>query len=126
MTAIFAAQGWGNLTAALVSLISVLTRASPSRTQSPTTTTSSSASAACPPSPHSYFRLTIPKTPGFTMDVECNIKQGHITSTRHRHPAHRAPQGLSPQLHCPFLQNAKILIGTSWSLFALDVTSLQS
>jgi MFS transporter, PHS family, inorganic phosphate transporter len=84
-----------------------------------------------------YFRLTIPETPRFTMDIARNVRQarqdinhflsigGHfidpdVTMTIH------TPQASRRDFFVYFSKwsNLKILFGTSWSWFALDVRYL--
>jgi PHS family inorganic phosphate transporter-like MFS transporter len=82
-----------------------------------------------------YFRLTIPETPRFTMDVERNVIQA--TEDIENVLAHRdfyvdesalasrveAPRATRRDFFAHFGQwkNGKVLLGTCWSWFALDV-----
>lgn len=82
-----------------------------------------------------YFRLTIPETPRFTMDIERNVQQA--TSDVENFLANGTfvvdPDAVVQRVQAPkaskrdFLvyfskwENAKILIGTAWSWFALDI-----
>lgn len=84
-----------------------------------------------------YFRLTIPETPRFTMDIERNVQQA--TSDVENFLANGTfvvdPDAVVQRVVAPkaskrdFLvyfskwENAKILIGTAWSWFALDVST---
>jgi len=87
-----------------------------------------------------YFRLTIPETPRFTMDVERNIKlavrniQAVLSLNGVNPGVWRIDEELSSQrVHVPrsnvkdFLRyfsrwrNLRLLIGASYSWFALDV-----
>jgi len=83
-----------------------------------------------------YFRLTIPETPRFTMDIERNIDQAsHDIKAVTEDGIHRAvdPDEMIQRIEAPkatwsdFIahfgkwQNFKILLGTAWSWFALDV-----
>ncbi|KAG6879420.1 hypothetical protein C0992_002794 [Termitomyces sp. T32_za158] len=82
-----------------------------------------------------YFRLTIPETPRFTMDIERNVQQAsddirNVLTTGTFHvdpdvPVHRvnAPKASWADFRAYFSQwkNGKILLGTSWSWFALDI-----
>lgn len=85
-----------------------------------------------------YFRLTIPETPRFTMDIERNINQAvddvenMITAGTYHHDADavvqrvQAPKASRRDFWAYFSQwqNGKILLGTAWSWFALDVSLL--
>jgi PHS family inorganic phosphate transporter-like MFS transporter len=82
-----------------------------------------------------YFRLTVPETPRFTMDIEGNIQQamsdiraviggggGYLDpdAVVHRAEAPRA----SWSDFCAYFgkwENGRALLGTSWSWFALNV-----
>ncbi|KAF9234629.1 major facilitator superfamily domain-containing protein [Melanogaster broomeanus] len=70
-----------------------------------------------------YFRLTIPETPRFTMDVERNIAQASQDIRDVMAGGKHGTQGKSPRLLCLFLEmgNKKVLIGTAYSWFALDI-----
>ena len=84
-----------------------------------------------------YFRLTIPETPRFTMDIERNINQASqdvdnfLTSgTYYVDPDAaiervQAPKASRRDFIAYFSrwENGKILLGTAYSLFALDVSS---
>jgi PHS family inorganic phosphate transporter-like MFS transporter len=82
-----------------------------------------------------YFRLTIPETPRFTMDIERNVTQaaddiGNVLTTGkfnvdpdavvQRAEAPRASLA-DFRAHFGKWENMKVLIGTSYSWFALDV-----
>ncbi|KAG6893152.1 hypothetical protein C0992_011144, partial [Termitomyces sp. T32_za158] len=83
-----------------------------------------------------YFRLTIPETPRFTMDIERNIQQAtddikNVLTTGTSHvdpdaPIHRikAPKASWADFCAHFGQwkNGKVLLGAAWSWFALDVS----
>lgn len=81
-----------------------------------------------------YFRLTIPETPRFTMDIERNIQQATADintvikgekSKKDDRAVQRvdAPKASWADFVCYFgkWENGKILLGTSWSWFALDI-----
>ncbi len=82
-----------------------------------------------------YFRLTIPETPRFTMDVERNVKQATqdvenflTTGSYYVDPdavieRAQAPKASRRDFVAYFSkwQNLKLLIGTSYSWFALDI-----
>lgn len=83
-----------------------------------------------------YFRLTIPETPRFTMDIERNIDQAQADITQvleHRkthldenEPIQRidAPRASFSDFRRHFGQwkNFKVLFGCAYSWFALDVS----
>jgi MFS transporter, PHS family, inorganic phosphate transporter len=87
-----------------------------------------------------YFRLTIPETPRFTMDIERNVKQAcrnieAVLSANGVAPGvwrvdpeasterTNAPQASLSDFKKYFGQwkNARVLVGTAYSWFALDV-----
>lgn len=82
-----------------------------------------------------YFRLTIPESPRFTMDIERNVHQATSdvnnflsNGTYHVDPdasiQHvEAPKASWADFRAYFSrwENLKILIGTTWSWFALDI-----
>jgi MFS transporter, PHS family, inorganic phosphate transporter len=85
-----------------------------------------------------YFRLTIPETPRFTMDIERNIQQA-TTDVRNVLTIGRSdvdPDAVIQRADSPRAswadfkkyfsewKNLKVLIGTSYSWFALDVCKL--
>jgi len=84
-----------------------------------------------------YFRLTIPETPRFTMDVERNVAQASkdienvLTTGRYiaeeDGPIQRveAPRASLADFSAYFSKwkNLKVIIGTAYSWFALDVCS---
>lgn len=83
------------------------------------------------------IRLTIPETPRFTMDIERNITRARrditkILSGRHtvRHAAEeqliRAPRASLTDFATYFSKwkNLKVLIGTAYSRFALEVSAI--
>jgi PHS family inorganic phosphate transporter-like MFS transporter len=83
-----------------------------------------------------YFRLTIPETPRFTMDIERNVRQATqdiddvLTSGKFVVDADaviqrvQAPRASRRDFIRYFSKwsNLKVLIGTSYSWFALDVS----
>ncbi len=93
-----------------------------------------------------YFRLTVPETPRFTMDIERNVKQAcrnieAVLSANGVAPGvwHVDREASKERTNAPgasirdFKQyfgqwkNARVLVGTAYSWFALDVsTELQS
>ena len=82
-----------------------------------------------------YFRLTIPETPRFTMDVERNVKQAtqDVENFLTTGSYYVDPDAIIERVQAPkasrrdfvryFSQweNLKLLIGTSYSWFALDI-----
>jgi PHS family inorganic phosphate transporter-like MFS transporter len=142
MTAVFAAQGWGNFTAALVALIVTAAYKSTILKDNPATLGSVDViwrlliGLGCVPGVVAlYFRLTIPETPRFTMDIERNIKQATadidtvIGAGGQRVVdetiVHRieAPKASWADFCAHFGQwsNFKVIFGTAYSWFALDI-----
>jgi MFS transporter, PHS family, inorganic phosphate transporter len=83
-----------------------------------------------------YFRLTIPETPRFTMDIERNVQQASddiqnflAAGTYYADPdavmmgRSSVPAGSRKDFFAYFSKwkNAKVLLGTSWSWFAAGV-----
>lgn len=82
-----------------------------------------------------YFRLTIPETPRFTMDIERNVQKAtqdvdaFLTPVNYTVDPEVAFQRLSArtaskqdfQSYFSKWENLKVLLGTSYSWFALDV-----
>jgi PHS family inorganic phosphate transporter-like MFS transporter len=82
-----------------------------------------------------YFRLTIPETPRFTMDIERNVRQAAqdidnvlATGTFYVDPDAAVQRVQAPKAsrrdflkHFGKMENFKVLFGTAWSWFALDV-----
>ncbi|KAF9446766.1 inorganic phosphate transporter [Macrolepiota fuliginosa MF-IS2] len=143
MTAVFASQGWGNFAAALVALI-VTAAYKDSILASPTVVNVGNVDPlwrlliglGCVPGVIAlYFRLTIPETPRFTMDIERNIQQassdiktvltGGPSVKDEDAPIHRAdaPKATWGDFvrHFGKWENGKVLLGTSYSWFALDI-----
>ncbi len=83
-----------------------------------------------------YFRLTIPETPRFTMDIERNLHQAttDIENVLTTGKSVRDPDAIVEHTPAPKAswadfshhfgqwKNMKVLIGTSYSWFALDVS----
>ncbi|KAI5122557.1 hypothetical protein M0805_005284 [Coniferiporia weirii] len=142
MTAVFASQGWGNFTAALVALI-IVAAFKDSLLHDPTNDLKACdfmwrllIGLGCVPACVAlYFRLTIPETPRFTMDIERNVQQAasdvenFLTSaTFVVDPDAAIQRVIAPKAskrdfaaYFSKWENLKILIGTSWSWFALDI-----
>ena len=82
-----------------------------------------------------YFRLTLPETPRFTMDVERNVKQasadvdaflttgGYVHDYEQENVRVAAPIATRRDFfnHFGKWENGKVLLGTAYSWFALDV-----
>ncbi|KNZ62714.1 MFS transporter, PHS family, inorganic phosphate transporter protein [Puccinia sorghi] len=141
MTAVFASQGFGQLTAALVALIVV--KAFESSIKEDLIAGNSVdycwrlliGLGALPGAVALYFRLTIPETPRYTMDIERDIQgaagdvDAFLSTGGYAHdyekPATRAevPKASRRDFlhHYSQWQNFKILFGCAWSWFALDV-----
>lgn len=87
-----------------------------------------------------YFRLTIPETPRFTLDIRRNVAQAARDIDAYlTHDGYTVdPEAVSRRLDAQRAtrqdfrayfsrwENLKVLIGTSYSWFALDVSSLLS
>ena len=85
-----------------------------------------------------YFRLTIPETPRFTMDVERNVRQAMqdvfnmlTTGTFIIDPDDVVQRVEVPRASCrDFVEyfsnweNGKVLLGTAYSWFAIDVRNV--
>ncbi|KAG5340897.1 Inorganic phosphate transporter PHO84 [Termitomyces sp. T112] len=143
MTAVFSSQGWGNFAAALVALIivhayksSILDHHDVSNPEPVDQIWRILIGLGCIPGCIGlYFRLTIPETPRFTMDIERNVQQAaddirNVLATGTFHvdpdaPIHRvnAPRASWADFCAHFGQwkNGKVLLGTAWSWFALDI-----
>ncbi|KAI0267662.1 phosphate transporter [Gloeopeniophorella convolvens] len=142
MTAVFASQGWGNFTAALVSLIVVdaykngIIHDDINHLNHVDFCWRLLIGLGCVPGVIAlYFRLTIPETPRFTMDIERNIKQAtqDIENVLSTGDFYVDPDAAVQRVQAPkatrrdFLnhfgkwQNLKVLIGTAYSWFALDI-----
>ncbi|KAJ7170579.1 inorganic phosphate transporter [Mycena crocata] len=143
MTAVFAAQGWGNFSAALVALI--ITSAYKNAILGDPDVTQLNhvdymwrllIGLGCVPGVIAlYFRLTIPETPRFTMDIERNVLQAAddidnvLTTGKFNHDPDAvvqradAPRASRADFarHFGKWENMKVLIGTSYSWFALDI-----
>lgn len=142
MAAVFSAQGWGNFACAIVAVIVVAAYKNSIHSQ-PLDDLKSVDQAwrliigiGCVPAVIAlYFRLTIPETPRYTMDVERNIKQAsqdvdaYITTGQYiADPVQINDRAEVPKAswsdfirHFGQWQNGKVLLGTAWSWFALDI-----
>ncbi|KAG2131377.1 major facilitator superfamily domain-containing protein [Suillus clintonianus] len=142
MTAVFASQGWGQFASALVGIIvvqayknDILSAPFPCTVPVDYTWRLLIGLGCVPGVIALYFRLTIPETPRFTMDIERNVAQATadvnnvLTPGKHvvdeGAPIQRvtAPKATRSDFAAYFGQwkNMKVLIGTSYSWFALDI-----
>jgi PHS family inorganic phosphate transporter-like MFS transporter len=142
MTAVFANQGWGQFTAALIAFIITAAYKDSILAEKSTTQLNSVdfmwrlliGLGAVPGCIALYFRLTIPETPRFTMDIERNIDQASHDIQAVLAGAPKADEDEFVQridapkaswadfkAHFGQLKNFKILFGTSYSWFALDI-----
>lgn len=142
MTAVFANQGWGQLAGAIVAYVVVA--AYKDDLLSETTDNLRSIDfmwriligLGCVPGAIAlYFRLTIPETPRFTMDVERNVKQAAqdvenflTTGSYYVDPDAvvqrvQAPKATRRDFFAYYSkwENARQLIGCAYSWFALDI-----
>ncbi|KAI0319221.1 phosphate permease [Amylostereum chailletii] len=141
MTAVFAFQGWGQLAAAIVSLVVVaafknqIINDTPSLKHVDICWRLLIGLGCVPGCVALYFRLTIPETPRFTVDIERNVKQATDDiknmvrdSTYYVDPDAVVVHAEAPKasrrdfaLYFGKWENMKVLIGTAWSWFALDI-----
>ncbi|OSC99890.1 phosphate transporter [Trametes coccinea BRFM310] len=142
MTAVFANQGWGQFSAALVAFIVVsafkhaLLRDDPNVLPHVDFMWRILIGLGCVPGAIAlYFRLTIPETPRFTMDVERNVKQAaqDVDNFLTTGSYYVDPDAVVQRVQAPkasrrdFIayfsrwENARLLIGTAYSWFALDI-----
>ncbi|KAJ7352612.1 phosphate permease [Mycena albidolilacea] len=143
MTAVFAAQGWGNFAAVLVSFIvtvafknKIIADPDVNHLNHVDYMWRIVIGLGCVPGVVAlYFRLTIPETPRFTMDIERNIAQasedinGVLTTGQFNHDPDAvvqradAPRASWADFKAYFgkWENGKILLGTAYSWFALDI-----
>ncbi|EJF64692.1 phosphate transporter [Dichomitus squalens LYAD-421 SS1] len=144
MAAVFANQGWGQLSATLFSFIIVAAYKHSFLNDPPADVFRSLdqvwrliVGLGCVPAAIAiYFRLTIPETPRFTMDIERNIRQARNDvdvllsqdetytvdhdAIDQRVQARKATRSDFTTYFSKW-ENLKVLIGTSYSWFALDV-----
>ncbi|KAJ6492146.1 inorganic phosphate transporter [Mycena sanguinolenta] len=162
MTSVFAAQGWGNLAASIVAIVITvifkdkISRDFPLDTCTQTCDLKAAIVNVCS-SPSSlnhvdymwrlllglgcvpgaialYFRLTIPETPRFTMDIERNVARATADINGALHPARgRNRNTVTQRADAPratftdFLNffgkrdNFLMLVGTAYSWLAIDV-----
>ncbi|GAA5996754.1 uncharacterized protein JCM10292_003184 [Rhodotorula paludigena] len=142
MTATFWSQGWGQLGAAIVAIVSL----SAFKTQILNDPVNDArhldfvwrliiGCGAVPGAVALYFRLTLPETPRFTMDVERNIKQaatdvdaflqtgGYVQDSTPVVQRLEAPKASWRDFcnHFGQWKHGKVLFGAAYSWFALDV-----
>ncbi|VDB83815.1 unnamed protein product [Peniophora sp. CBMAI 1063] len=148
MVAVFSSQGWGNLAASIVALVVLAAYKDAILSEG---TDSFAAMDACwrflvglgciPGVIALYFRLTVPETPRFTMDVVRDIKLAvkniqavlsangvqpgvwEVDESRRPSSPVDAPRSSWQDFKQYFgkWENLKVLIGCSYSWFALDV-----
>ncbi|KAH0835630.1 major facilitator superfamily domain-containing protein [Lanmaoa asiatica] len=140
MTTVFAFQGWGQLAASIVGLVVVVAfkDAIQHSTAQVDYTWRLLIGLGCVPAMLAlYFRLTIPETPRFTLDVARYIGRAardieNAWNTGYAvyadddvidEPRVTAPRASSSDFvaHFSKLSNLKVLFGTAYSWFALDV-----
>lgn len=142
MTAVFASQGWGQLSAALVSLVVLAAFKKQILHDDPLYPRHLDfcwrlliGLGAVPGGVALYFRLTIPETPRFTMDIERNVKQastdvdaflstgGYVHDYEQQNAKVEAPVATRADFFSHFgkWENGKVLLGCAWSWFALDI-----
>ncbi|KAI0787970.1 phosphate transporter [Fomes fomentarius] len=142
MTAVFANQGWGQFSAALIAFIIVSAYKNALLNDDPATLAHVDfmwrllIGLGCVPGAIAlYFRLTIPETPRFTMDVERNVKQAtqDVENFLTTGSYYVDPDAPIERVHAPKAsrrdfsayfsqwQNFKLLFGAAYSWFALDI-----
>ncbi|KAI0787972.1 inorganic phosphate transporter [Fomes fomentarius] len=144
LAAVFANQGWGQLSATLFSFIIIAAYKHSFLNGTPDTALRSLdqiwrlvIGLGCVPAAIAiYFRLTIPETPRFTMDIERNIRQAtsDVSALLSRNEVYTVdPDALTQRVQARQAtrddfrsyfskwQNLKVLIGTAYSWFALDI-----
>ncbi|KZV85543.1 MFS transporter [Exidia glandulosa HHB12029] len=143
MTAVFASQGFGNLAASVIAVIvvaafrkSILADSQDNHKHVDFCWRLLLGLGCVPGAIALYFRLTIPETPRFTMDVERNllkatqdvdefIKQTETYIVDPDAPMKRIQAPLATRRdflqHFSRLENAKILFAAAYSWFALDI-----
>lgn len=139
MAAVFAMQGFGILSAAIVSTIAVVALQNPIKDNVENIDYAWRIVIGCGAIPGVvalYFRLTIPETPRFTMDIERNVDQAEqdITSVLQTGTyKERTNEGVIVKVEAPKAswadfwryfgkwENGKVLLGTSVCWFVLDI-----
>ncbi|KAH7884621.1 major facilitator superfamily domain-containing protein [Phlebopus sp. FC_14] len=142
MTAVFAFQGWGQFASAIVGIIvvaaykdAILAAPYPAATPVDYTWRLLIGLGCVPGVIALYFRLTIPETPRFTMDIERNVAQAArdiegVTTGKYIRDEDavfvqrvKAPKASWSDFNAYFSRwrNLKVIIGTAYSWFALDI-----
>ncbi|KAG6374311.1 major facilitator superfamily domain-containing protein [Boletus reticuloceps] len=143
MTAVFAFQGWGQFASSIVGIVvvaaykdAILNSAFPCVVPVDHTWRLLIGLGCVPGVIALYFRLTIPETPRFTMDVERNIEQAALdidnvlTTGKYIEDDDavvsqrvKAPRASRADFFAHFSkwENGKVLLGTAYSWFALDI-----
>ncbi|KAG9312577.1 phosphate permease [Chiua virens] len=141
MTAVFAFQGWGQLAASLVALVvvTIFKDAIQHSTSQVDYAWRLLIGLGCIPAAIAvYFRLTVPETPRFTMDIDRHVGRaasdikdalaaGRYTPYVNEHDIYEsrvtAPRASKRDFSAHFSQwvNLKVLLGTAYSWFALDI-----
>ncbi|KIP05542.1 hypothetical protein PHLGIDRAFT_25025 [Phlebiopsis gigantea 11061_1 CR5-6] len=146
MTAVFANQGWGQLSASIVGVLVLLGFKNSATGRATVTALQLQQDVdrawriilglGCVPAAIAlYFRLTIPETPRFTMDIERNVEQarkdieGFLQTGKYKYD----PDSMVIRVNAPrasfrdFVQyfrhwrNGMLLFGCAYSWFAIDV-----
>ena len=153
MTLVFSSQGWGQITAAFVGYLTLLgfqrslgvhhnlpsmAPTDPILLASLDRSWRIIVGLGCVPAALAvYFRLTIPETPRFTMDIDRNVKQAEEdirgflrTGTYKFDPDSVVIRVDSARASWPDFwayfrrwKNAKLLLGCAFSWFAIDVSA---
>ncbi|KDQ62674.1 hypothetical protein JAAARDRAFT_203751 [Jaapia argillacea MUCL 33604] len=142
MTAVFAFQGWGNLCAALVSLVvltaykdSIIGDTMPDLNHVDYLWRLVIGLGCIPCALAIYFRLTIPETPRFTLDVNRNVAQAaqDVENVLSLGTFYHNPDEVFVRVHVPQANprdfaryfsnwdNFKVLFGAAYSWFAIDI-----
>ncbi|KAI9460366.1 phosphate permease [Russula earlei] len=147
MTAVFASQGWGYIVSVIVALVTVSAFKGAILQDQPTDLRHIDycwrilIGVGCIPGIIAlYFRLTIPETPRFTMDIERNVKHAcrnieAVLSANGVTPGvwRVDPEASTERTDSPKAslrdfrkyfgqwKNSRVLVGTAYSWFALDI-----
>ncbi|KZT22015.1 phosphate permease [Neolentinus lepideus HHB14362 ss-1] len=142
MTAVFASQGWGQLAGAIVAMVlvaayktSLLNDPYPVLNHVDYMWRLLIGLGCIPGCVALYFRLTIPETPRFTMDIERNVVQAaqDVENVLSTGKFYHDPDAVVQKAQTPRAsrrdffayfskwENGKVLLGTAYSWFALDI-----